>query len=267
MIDLGCDGCAHKCASRFFILFLHVVVDSQKQYSFLHYITVGTETSNLRLFLLFSWYYLLRVLMGNAAITMRGDLCEDGCELTIANNWFTFGIILVPVLIGIWSVCYTFRNKQCQRRTDQNNECFPRCEGTVMNSTTAIEIYFPFIIPIILSQQVNIHRNVCLFTTSKTHTACAASVDIYGVPLVEINKSVNEVFSLFEERKLICYCDGSYSYYMQIGCAGFRASRWSVYRILPSSLLANPRHGSTDAEVLCCISCYSICIRKNITIH
>ena len=77
---------------------------------------------------------------------------------------------------------------------------------------------------------MKIRGNVCLFTTRKFHTACVANVDIYTVPIGEIDKPVDQVFPFFEERKLICYCDGSYSHIMQIGLSGFRTSN-GVYQV------------------------------------
>lgn len=186
--------------------------------------------------------------MGIIAITVYKDVCEDGCELIPIINWLTFGIIFVPILIGIWGVCYIYRKKKHKRRTVQTDGCIVRCEDTVRNSPNTIEIYFPFIVHIIPRKQVKIRGNVCLFTTRKFHTASIANVDIYTVPIGEINKTVDQVFPLFEERKLICYCDGSYSHSMKIGYSGFLSSD-GVYQV---SFLCprDPKCGSTDAEVL-----------------
>lgn len=178
--------------------------------------------------------------MGNALITVNSDFCEDGCELTPTIDWTLFGIFVL-IVIGIWNVCYNYRKKHCHRKTNQNDECFLRHDDKIMNSPNVVETYFPFIVPIIPRKQVKIGRNICLSITLKF-------VDIYAVPTIKINKPVEEVFPLFEERKLICYCDGSYSHPMRIGHSGFRASNGAnrVRCFSPH----DPKYGSTNTEVL-----------------
>ncbi|CAF3538537.1 unnamed protein product [Rotaria sp. Silwood1] len=88
-------------------------------------------------------------------------------------------------------------------------------------------------------------------------------MDIYAIPIDEIDKPINQVFPLIEERKLICYCDGSYSHYMQIGHFGFRASN-GAHRIRFFSP-RDPKTGSTDTEVLA--ACLAIHLpRENVII-
>jgi len=159
--------------------------------------------------------------------------CEDGCELTI--NWLiVFEIIFVASICGVY---YIYRQQQRQRRINQNKEHLPRCEDTIMNLSDGI-------IPI---KQIEIHHDLCLFSIPKSRVACINNVDIYAVPTVEINKPLDQVFPSTEERKLICYCDGSYSHCMQIGHSGFRASN-GVYRVRFFSP-DDPRCGSTYTEV------------------
>ncbi|CAF1148811.1 unnamed protein product [Rotaria sordida] len=84
--------------------------------------------------------------------------------------------------------------------------------------------------------------------TPKSYTICITHVNIYAIPSVEIDKPINQVFPSIEERKLICYCDGSYSHSMQIGHSGFRTSNGMcrVHFFSPR----DPKNGSTDTEVL-----------------
>jgi hypothetical protein len=174
--------------------------------------------------------------MGTALITVSSDFCSDGCELTRIINWFTLGIIFVSILTSIWSIYYVYKRKQRRRRTNQNDEHSRRCEDTIMMAS------------VIPNKQVKIHCNACFFTTPKSHSAYITGVDIYVEPIVEINKPVDQVFPLFEERKLICYCDGSYSHKMQIGYSGFQASNGAhLVRFFSPS---DPKYGSTDTEVL-----------------
>jgi ribonuclease HI len=171
--------------------------------------------------------------MGVAPIIVNTGFCDDGCELTI--NWLILNIIFLPILIGICGVYYIYRQKQNKKRTNQNDELLPRCENTIITSSDAI-------IPI---KQIEIYRGICLFSTLKSRII---SVDIYAARTIEINKLSDEICPSIEERKLICYCDGSYSHYMQIGYAGFRASN-GAYRIRFFSP-HDPRYGSTHTEVL-----------------
>jgi ribonuclease HI len=187
--------------------------------------------------------------MGNALITVNTDFYEDGYELTI--NWVILKAIFVSILIGIGSVYYIYRQKQCQRKIIQNEEHLTRCEGTIMNSSDGI-------IPI---KKVEIHYDVCIFSIPKYYIACIASVDIYATSTIEINKPLNQISPSIEERKLICYCDGSYSHYMQIGYAGFRASN-GAYRIRFFSS-HDPRCGSTNTEVLAACLAIQYALDKN----
>jgi ribonuclease HI len=185
--------------------------------------------------------------MGTALITVRADLYEDGCGLTI--DWFPFGIIFVKILLVIWSVYYyIYRKKQHQRRTNQTDECVLRYEGTITNSPNGIEIYSLLIIPNSPSKQNNIGRDFYLFSISKSRTICVASVDMYVEFTVEITEPIIEhVFPSIDERKLICFCDGSYSHSMQIGYSGFRASDGtSRVRFFSPR---DPKNGSTGTEV------------------
>jgi ribonuclease HI len=87
------------------------------------------------------------------------------------------------------------------------------------------------------------------------------SVDIDAIPPVKINKSLDPIFSSIEERKLICYCDGSYSHYMQIGYSGFLASN-GTYRDQFFSP-RDPRCGSTDTEVLAAFLAIQYALEKH----
>ena len=54
--------------------------------------------------------------MGIVVITVYKDFCEDGCELIPIINWLTFGIIFVPILIGIWGRLLYLQEKKASKK-------------------------------------------------------------------------------------------------------------------------------------------------------
>ncbi|CAF1549676.1 unnamed protein product, partial [Rotaria sp. Silwood1] len=184
--------------------------------------------------------------MGNGLIQVKPGLCEDGCDLTI--SWLFFGGIFLLTLIGLRRIYHIYRPKQHQRKINQNDKRLPRRKDTIKDFSRAIQTNDQFILPVNPSKRTETHQDVYFLSIAKSSTTCIVGMDIYAIPIDEIDKPINQVFPLIEERKLICYCDGSYSHYMQIGHFGFRASN-GAHRIRFFSP-RDPKTGSTDTEVL-----------------
>ncbi|CAF2086989.1 unnamed protein product [Rotaria magnacalcarata] len=203
--------------------------------------------------------------MGNALIIVSTGVCEDECVLTI--DWFIVPIIFMLIVISICSIYHVIcsiyhvicsiyhvicsidnvdRQKQPEIITNENKKELSQCEDATTNLSDAISVHFPLIVTI---EKIPILHNIGLFSSSTSRTSCVVSVDIYAISTVEINKSIVQLFPLssIKERKLICYCDGSYSHYKQIGHSGFRDSNGEL-RVRPY-YPRHPKNGSTETEV------------------
>jgi ribonuclease HI len=139
------------------------------------------------------------------------------------------------ILIIFIVIYYVYRWKQRRQNINGNLEILPRFENKIMNSIEVIEIK-----PIEI-QYISLYLNL------KIRTGCIVNIDVCEGLTVEMNHPIDQIVTSVEEQTLICYCDGSYSYYMQIGCAGFRASNGAS--IIRPSFPRESRYGSTDAEV------------------
>ncbi|CAF4544781.1 unnamed protein product [Rotaria socialis] len=217
--------------------------------------------------------------MGNALIIVSDDVCEDGCAFTI--GWVMFGIIFMLIVISICSIYHVFcsiyhvicsiyhvicsisdvdRQKQPEIATNENKKELSQCEDTTGNLYDTISVHFPLIVTI---EKIPILHNVGLFSSPTSRTSCVVSVDIYAISTVEINKSIAQVFPSpsIKERELICYCDGSYSHYKQIGHSGFRASdgEHRVRLYYP----CHPKNGSTETEVLAAFLAIQYALEKH----
>ncbi len=175
--------------------------------------------------------------MENILVLENTGFCDDGCEFT--TDWLVFAIILILllVLICICGIRYVYRGNENRPKINENKQLVPRCENKIMHSFDVITI-----------KSIEIHYDIGLYLILKIRIACITRIDIYAGSAVEINQPIGQIIPSIGEKKLICYCDGSYSHYMQIGYAGFRASNGAI-RILSFSP-CEPRYGSTDTEVL-----------------
>ncbi|CAF3472075.1 unnamed protein product [Rotaria socialis] len=168
--------------------------------------------------------------------------------------------VICSIYHGFCSISDVDRQKQPEIATNENKKELSQCEDTTGNLYDAISVHFPLIVTI---EKIPILHNVGLFSSPTSRTSCVVSVDIYAISTVEINKSIAQVFPSpsIKERELICYCDGSYSHYKQIGHSGFRASdgEHRVRRYYP----CHPKNGSTETEVLAAFLAIQYALEKH----
>ncbi|CAF0748038.1 unnamed protein product [Adineta steineri] len=173
-------------------------------------------------------------------ITIDTDLWENGYAPKI--NWNTLG----PIIVLLLAVIYGIYLQQQRRPTkiNQDDRCLQPYENKIIKTLDPD----PVDISSVSYKQIYIDYDPDLFLISTSGFIDITCVDIYSEPTVGVSKSITEqILSSDTERKLICYCDGSYSRYMSIGTSGFRASDGGYrYRLFSSG---DPRYGSVDAEV------------------
>ncbi|CAF0805517.1 unnamed protein product [Adineta steineri] len=185
-------------------------------------------------------YKVLRYLID---ITIDTDLWENGYAPKI--NWNTLGLIIVVLLAIICSIYYIYLQQQRRpTKTKQDERCLQPYENKIIKTLDPD----PVDISSVSYKQIYINYDLDLFLILTSGFIDITSVEIYSEPTIEITQPITEQVLLSNaERKLICYCDGSYSRYMSIGTSGFRASDGGYrYRLFSSG---DPRYGSVDAEV------------------